>query len=59
MGGLCLNIERWLRSFINLQGIWASINKEPFNFVILQGVGDSGPPVPLHLDPRMQAIVRS
>ena len=46
---------------MNLQGINASINKEPFNFVILQGGGgDSGPPppppVPLPLDPRMQDI---
>ena len=39
VSGWCLTIECWLRSFMNLQGIWAIINKEPVNFVIFKGWG--------------------
>ena len=43
-------IECWLGSLVNFQGIWTSITKEPYSFVIFQwGGGGSVPP----LDPRM------
>ena len=49
------NIECWLGSFVIFQGIWTSIAKKPYIFVILQGRGWSGPPPP-PLDPPMHDI---
>ena len=39
-----LNIECWLGSFVIFQGIWTSIAKKPYSFVIFLCVG-YGPPV--------------
>ena len=48
------NIECWLGSFVIFQGIGNSIAKKPYNFVIFQGGGVSGPPPPPRsLDPCM------
>ena len=35
------------------QGIWTSIDKEPYSFVIFQGGGGGPDPLSLPLDPRM------
>ena len=40
------NTECWLVSFVVLQGIRTNIAKKPYVFVIFQGGGGSGPPVP-------------
>ena len=40
------NIECWLGSFVNFQGIWTSIAKKPYIFVIFQGVQTHCPPPP-------------
>ena len=37
------NIECWLGSFMIFQGIWTSIAKKPYSFVIFQGGGGGGP----------------
>ena len=44
------NIKCWLGSFVIFQGIWISIAKKPYIFVIVQGGGEgdwtpSGPPM--------------
>ena len=40
------SIECWLGSFVIFQGIWTTIAKEPYSFVIVQeGGGGSGLPV--------------
>ena len=49
------NIECWLGSFVIFQGIWTSIAKKTYNFVIFQG--GSGPPA-LPLDPHMNSTVK-
>ena len=42
------NIECWLGSFVIFQGIWTSIAKKPYIFVIFQGGPDPlSPPPPL------------
>ena len=46
------NIKCWLRSFVVYSGNPTSIAKKPYIFVIFQGGGVSGPPVP-PLDPLM------
>ena len=45
-------IECWLGNVVNFQVIWTSIAKEPYSFVIFQGVKD---PLytPPSLDPRI------
>ena len=46
------NIECWLGSFVIFQGIWTSIAKKPYIFVIFHGGGVRTPwPPPPHLDP--------
>ena len=47
------NIECWLGSFVIFQGIWTSIAKKPFIFVIFQR--GSRPPVP-PLDPHKMIL---
>ena len=42
VGRLWPNIECWLGSFVIFQGIWTSIAKKPYIFVLFQG-GRGGP----------------
>ena len=53
------NIKCWLGSFVIFQGVRTSIARKPYIFVIFQGGGGSGPPVPhpTLLDPHMIIII--